>query len=215
MNCPNCGAQSSPNQKFCQYCGASLKSVSAEQSLPPSTSNPYVSQPTHSTQTSAPSKRVPSVDFEEKDSKKYSKRCFILAMVSFCLFLISITSGGLLYLALRNSIHFEIDIFSLLIGFPYFIPSGRYVFDEGLMGLGYIIGIMVILFSIAGFVLGIVSRRVRRTAVREESKNGLTTAGGVFAILGIIFNILTPIISILIFTTPFYVTILNLSSGYF
>jgi hypothetical protein len=211
MYCPSCGEKiKDPNQKFCQSCGASLKSEAK-------TSKSHEDKVSKKSE-SIPSKEYTPSDAALKSSNTHSKRCFTLAIISFILSLLSIIIGLSLYFYIGNSVREVYNPFELLF-FLYFypivvsyIPQPIFVLDEALKMIAIVFGIIFILFCIASVVLGIVSLVIRKKAKNLESNNSFLKAGIVLAILGIIQAVIGGIISGFLLALPFFINFVNATS---
>lgn len=229
MYCPNCGEKlSRAAQNYCIHCGTALKlnieRVQPKKAVYPTKSatapSPeYTSRSIYSTRALTPYQQVP---IKKKGTiGKYSIRCFILAIVSFLLALHSIIIGLYLIFIMNSSVYLKYDIISLWYYINYFsydlwfYPAPELVLEDGLRLVGHISGVVLILFGIAGFILGQVARRIRRKALYNESDNKLVKIGGVLAIFGIILNIAGALIGAYLFYIPFYVSGRNLYRIYF
>jgi uncharacterized protein YjeT (DUF2065 family) len=219
--CPNCGEKlSRSNQNYCIHCGTALKlnieRVQPKKAVYPTKSatapSPeYTSKSMYSTREVTPYQQVP---IKKKGIiGKYSIRCFILAIISFLLALHSIIIGLYLIFLINSSIYLKYDIISLWYYINYFssgdlwfYPAPELVLEDGLRLVAHISGVVLILFGIAGFILGQVARRIRRKALYNESDNKLVKIGGVLAIFGIILNIAGALIGAYLFYIPFYVS---------
>jgi len=129
---------------------------------------------------------------KEKTILKQSKRCFILGLSSVGIAIIFIIIGLALILILRNSVQSSFNI-----------SYTSYYFDEELKLVTEVFGLVAILSSIAGCSLGIISRMIRQKFRATKSKNLLIDMGGVFAILGIVLNIIAIVIALILMYLPF------------
>ncbi len=181
LNCPNCGKKvESPDQKFCRYCGAELK-IKAKSSQPKIT------------------------ETKKGISKKYIIISFVLAIVSFILGLISMIIGLRFIFKILNSVHWEYNFLDLILfkaGF-YFI-KGELILEEELKTLSLMLGIVFILISVAGIILGIIAKIIRQKRLINESNNRLIKISSYLEMLGIFININGLIIGVLLCFIPFY-----------
>jgi hypothetical protein len=135
---------------------------------------------------------------KENKIRKQSKRCFILGLSSFFIAIIFIIIGIFLIILLRSSVY------------PHFTSTmvqEQYYFDQELKMYTNLFGLIAILFSIAGFSLAIISKMKRKKMRDNGSKNILIDMGGVFAILGIVLNIIAIIMALIVMYLPFFVGI--------
>jgi len=181
MSCPNCGKKvSSPDQKFCRYCGAELK-IKAKYSQPKITKT------------------------KKGVNNKYIKISFALALVSSILGLFSMIIGLRFIFKILNSVRREWDFLDLILfneGF-YFIEA-ELILEEEFKTLSLMLGIVFILISVAGIILGIIAKIIRQKRLMNESNNPLIKISSFLEMLGIFININGLIIGVLLCFIPFY-----------
>jgi hypothetical protein len=181
LNCPNCGKKiGSPDQKFCRYCGAELK-------MKPKSSQPKITET------------------KKGISKKDIRRSFALALVSSILGILSMIIGLSFLFKIINSVHKEpvfLDWVLFNEGFLYY--RGEIILEEELKTLSLMLGIVFILISVGGIILGIIAKIMRQKRLINESNNRLIKISSYLEMLGIFININGLIIGVLLCFIPFY-----------
>jgi len=179
MFCPNCGEKLEKlDQKFCASCGSVISTTSG---APQATQAPQLrAKENHVSST------VKSVPVYESKSIKvggpgpHSKKCFAFATVSLGLAIVGFSSGGLNL-------------------FRFYIPSYYYPYHPGGL-VGGLVGLsIVIILHIAGLVFGILSRTNSSKAGKFEPINTLEKVGSVFAVFGIVINVIPMVLIPIIF----------------
>ena len=181
MFCQNCGEKlESQNQKFCASCGSVISNTTDAPQAPQLKAEQY----------QAPSKVWPVPDYESKpievgEPGPHSKRSLAFAIVSLAL----------------AAVGFGFGISSNFIGMimPYSPYPG---ISTGVFGL--IIGVI---FNITGLIFGILSRKNCSNARNFEPINTLKKVGGVFAVFGIVINIIPLAIIFIILVLPILVVL--------
>jgi len=124
------------------------------------------------------------LNMRKNKGEKWSKTSYRLANISFVLAIVAITMGiPLMYYI----------VFSL---------ERRVVFN---IIFTTVLGILLIAFSITSFVLGQVSRKLRKDAIYYKVVNNYTKKGGLISVFGIILSIIGLILSMTLTITPFVV----------
>ncbi len=181
MYCPNCGAKlDTPNEEICRYCGADLK-------LPTDASQPQISLE------------------KETKTKNYSKICFITALISFLLALSTTITGLAFILSIRASLY---SSFGMISYESTIFPSWGVIGSEERERYLHVIGIGIIILSLAGLLLGSSSLLLRRKAVSYDLNGRLVKIGGIFGILGITISVVGIIFGIILYRSmPFIVAV--------
>ncbi|MFX1503180.1 MAG: TFIIB-type zinc ribbon-containing protein [Promethearchaeota archaeon] len=172
MLCPNCGASDIEyDSNFCPSCGAQISNNQTSKSASPSrTSQTLIQQPIRQQPT-------PSVSLYRTKPTiigPYSKRALGFSIACLC-FLVAglIMGGGTIYLisnaARRNPSSYYYS--------PYYLTPAM-----GFAGL-----IPAIALNGVGLIFAIIAR-VYASKARSEMVNASRKIGGVFSILGIVFN---------------------------
>jgi hypothetical protein len=195
MYCPICGNKNKPNDNFCRSCGAKLninnEPISSENS--PSRADNLQDIKREQIMSSS----------QTENSLKNSKICAILGIIAYILPLISILVGIPLNYAIRTSIRIEFNIFLFYLD-PFLFMFYPYVtvLDETLKAAASGFGATFVIFGVVAFVMGIVSRQIRRKAVYYEPESPLKSIGGTFAILAILLAFVSGAIGIILFNSP-------------
>ncbi len=170
MYCPNCGEKLiSPNQKFCQACGANLiELIPNRKSIEKKSIIQSRVQPLSRNNLEFQYKNQQMQIYEKRGSKTYAKICFALGFISF---IISQISGFISY---------------LIIPLPYLV-------------------ILCSIINITGLILGSLSRVYKTKSEEQEVVTGLRKAGSVFSSIGIVFNLIYLILSIILAAIGFLI----------
>ncbi|MFX1381321.1 MAG: zinc ribbon domain-containing protein [Promethearchaeota archaeon] len=174
MYCPNCGTSDvEPDSNFCPNCGTKIPNIQTGYGTSPSsTSQTLMQKPIRQQPT-------PSVSLYQMKSTVIgpcSKRALGFSIACLCFFIAGlIIGGGTIYLisnaARRNPSSYYYSPFYLTpaMGFAGLIPA--------------------IAFNGVGLIFAIIAR-VYASKARSEMVNASRKVGGVFSILGIVFNII-------------------------
>ena len=179
MFCQNCGEKlESQNQKFCASCGSVISNTTDAPQTPQLKAEQY----------QAPSKVWPVPVYESKpievgEPGPHSKRSLAFAIVSLALAAVGFVFGSSNFIRVMM---------------PY---SYSYGFG-GVLGL--IIGVI---FNITGLIFGILSKKNCSNARNFEPINTLKKVGGVFAVFGIVINIIPLAIIFIILVLPILVVL--------
>jgi len=195
VKCPYCGAElESPDQRFCQFCGAEVPDKIKSQSKPekqqptsiPTTSTQQSTYqpptiPTNSSQTSGVSSTTPSQPFSQPDYGKpstaqahsYAKKCLAYAIVSIALSIFAFAFGGALnFIGFIQSMnyYYSSSIFQAFGPFPFLL-------------------IIPVAANVVGLIFGITSRKYKsRSESLGYTDDTVRKVGSTFAIFGIILN---------------------------
>ena len=176
MFCPNCGETlDTPNQRFCSSCGSELFNTP---DIPQAPQLRAVENQVSSTVRSVSVYQSKPINIGGPGP--YSKNCFAFAIISIALAITGFIFGGI------NLIRNLLPIYL----FPYF-PGGPGV---GVVGLT-----IAIVLNIGGLIFGILSRVNSSKAGKLEPINTLEKIGSVFAVFGIILNVIPIVVVPLIF----------------
>ena len=195
MYCPICGNKNKPNDNFCRSCGAKLT---------------IINEPIRSENSPSRADNIQDIKREQKigssqskDSLKNSKICAILGIIAYILPIIAIFVGIPLNYVVRTSISLEFNYFLYFLD-PFLFMLYPYitVLDESLKAAASGFGVTFVLFGVAAFVMGIISRQFRRKAVYYEPESPLKSIGGTFAILAILLAFVSGFIGIILFNSP-------------
>jgi len=193
MRCLSCGKEiKSSDQKFCRHCGAELD-LNNEPSY---INNSYI---------------------KKGASRGYPKVFISLATVSIVLALVSISIGLPVFFYISSSVYLEYNLGDLLffedactiLGYCYHMPEPYYILGEDLEFLTYISGVLLVIFGIIGFLLGIIAMIIRRKARDGQSGKKLQKIGFIFAIAGITLSIIGILIAGILLYIPSYIAEYN------
>ncbi|TXT58133.1 MAG: membrane protein of unknown function [Promethearchaeota archaeon] len=196
MLCNNCGSNNSSENVFCQQCGARLTANTEpiSENVENARSTSYIRSAKQGQQEETPS---------TQKTLNYTKISALLGIIAYILPIIAILVGVPLIYEVRESIHSEINYFALLFNpFLFMLSPSITVIDPRLSAAATGFGITFILFGICAFILGIISRRLRRNAVYHEPESSLKSIGGIFAVLGIILAFVSGVIGFILFRQP-------------
>jgi len=179
MFCQNCGEKlESPNQKFCASCGSVISNTPQAPQAPQLKAEQY----------QAPSAVWPVPVYKSKplevgEPGLHSKRSLAFAIVSLALAAVGFGFGS------------SSNFIGMIMPYSYYGSGGV---------LGLIIGVI---FNITGLIFGILSKTNGKKARNYEPINTLKKVGGVFAVFGIVINIIPLAIIFIILVLPILVVL--------
>ncbi len=227
MNCPYCGEKiEPPNLKVCPFCRTKLD-IPSEDSQPKQDYNlaDLMQMVTaHSAQEPYQSDRYYSSSHEllSKEIQPHAtnlKTSFAFSLTSFLIPTILVIIGIPLVYHIFSSIIQEQNWLALLLYLsdPDFqdrtlFPTPQYTLSEDLKMMADIVGIMFVMLSIAGMILGIISKKMRNKS--NKLNIAFSRIGNIFSMLGIISSIIGMIIGGILLYVPYYLVRLNIYSPF-
>jgi hypothetical protein len=193
--CDNCGMKNEENNKFCIYCGNKLELPKEEMHIDLDSTHLYVTPPSFDE----------ILIMRKRRAQKLSKRCYILAIISFALAIIAIcVSIPLIYITIYSV---EAESAFINTGMSYrgaaYTLGVRYYIDNTIKMLISPIGLLIIACSIISFIFALISKILKRKVIHSDIINKYTKKGGLFAIFGLILSIIAIILSIISASLPF------------
>ncbi|MFX1381319.1 MAG: zinc ribbon domain-containing protein [Promethearchaeota archaeon] len=197
MYCPNCGTSNiEPDSNFCPECGAQISNLQTQSSTnQSSTTQTYVQQPIRQ----QPSLNVAYYPQRSSEISAESKRALGFSIASLGLVVAGLLLGGgaLFYTLITRSSYY---------GYPYYsYPYGSYSYMSPstiMAGL-----IPAIALNGLGLIFGIIARVNASRASSED--NAARKVGGVFSVLGIVFNCIA--IGVAVLLGPYFIYIFSYS----
>ncbi|MFX1274663.1 MAG: zinc ribbon domain-containing protein [Promethearchaeota archaeon] len=172
MYCPNCGAPDlGPDSNFCPNCGTKIPNIQTGYGTSPSS--------TYQTLIQKPIKQqlTPSISLyriEPTIIGPYSKRALGFSIVCLCFLIAGLIVGGATINVISDAVR----------RYSYLYPSSPFYITPAIGFAGLVPAVAI---NGIGLIFAIIAR-VYASKAKSEMENAARKVGGVFSILGIVFN---------------------------